>query len=204
MDGVGGAAAGTAEEGIEMKGLVKPFFREDGGNEARAARDGWKKETCAEGRTVGEKEELFGSSATVSVLVENDGEETVADTDRGYNHCRYRAATDDDVREVNLADWGEAVFVEVLKDGVGVSLFTNSLPVESDEVGLLHVGREFGNHREVAAVGLLRLSFRIGHRGGHGTLALPPVPGIVYLVAEFPSLGVAIFPCHRCYVFVYK
>jgi GDP-D-mannose dehydratase len=56
-------------------------------------------------------------------------------------------------------------------------------PVETYEVGLLHVRRELGYHRKVASVGLLSLGSRIGHRGGHGALALPPVPSVVYLVA---------------------
>ena len=76
-------------------------------------------------------------------------------------------------------------------------MLPDGVPMKSNEVGFLHVGREFGDHREVAAVGLLRLGLRVGHRGGHGALALPPMPGVVYLVAEFPALGIALFPCHN-------
>ena len=83
-------------------------------------------------------------------------------------------------------------------------MLTHGVPMEPDEVGLLHVGRELGDHREVAAMCLLRLGLRIGHRGGHGAYALPPMPSVEYLVAEFAALDIAMFPCHKCYLFFYK
>ena len=69
--------------------------------------------------------------------------------------------------------------------------------MEADKVGVLHVGREFGNQGEVAAVRLLRLGLRIDHMGRHGTLALASVPCVVYLIAEFAALYVAVFSCHN-------
>ena len=131
------------------------------------------------------------------MTVERDGKDTVVDGGRGDFHQLHRTATDDDAREVDLAVGGETVFVEVSEDGVGAVVLPDGVPVESDEVDFLHVGREFGNHTKIAAVGLLCLGLRIGHRGGHGALALPPMPGVVYLVAEFPALGIALFPCHN-------
>ena len=131
------------------------------------------------------------------MTVERDGKDTVVDGGRGDFHLLHRTATDDDTREVDLAVGGETVFVEVSEDGVGAVVLPDGVPVESDEVDFLHVGREFGNHTKIAAVGLLCLGLRIGHRGGHGALALPPMPGVVYFVAEFPALGIALFPCHN-------
>ena len=80
-------------------------------------------------------------------------------------------------------------------------MLTDSVPVEADEVGILEVGRELGYQREIAAVRLLRLGLWIGYMGGHSTLALASVPGVVYLIAEFAALGVAILSCHDylCY-----
>ena len=132
------------------------------------------------------------------MTVERDGKDTVVDGGRGDFHLLHRTATDDDTREVDLAVRGEAVFVELTEDGIGAVVLPDGVPMKSNEVGLFHVGREFGDHREVAAVGLLCLGLRIGHRGGHGALALAPVPSVVYLVAEFAALGITLFPCHKC------
>ena len=63
--------------------------------------------------------------------------------------------------------------------------------------GILHIGRELGNLREVAAVRLLRLGLRIGYMGRHRALTLSPMPGVVDFVAEFAALGVALFSCHN-------
>lgn len=178
----------------------EPFWREDGGNKAGGAGDGGGETAGAKDGTVDEEEELVRAFAAINMVVEGDGEDIVVDAGRSDFHQLHRTATDDDAREVDLAVGGEAVFVEVTEYGVGAVVLPDGMPMESDEVGFLHVGREFGDHREVAAVGLLRLGLRIGHRGGHGALALPPMPGVVYLVAEFAALGIALYPCHNCCV----
>ena len=211
MDGVGGAAARGAEEGVEMEGVgvsvevryrvlggVQPFRREENGKDARGAWNGGSEMTLKERRIVDEKVELVGGISPTGSAFEGYGEwyacrpfggNSAADTGRGYGHALQRAATDDYPREVDLAVGGDAVLVVLAEDGVGAVVLPHSLPVEPDEVGFFHVGREFGDHREGVAVGLLRLGLRVGHMGGHGTYALAPVPGVVYLVAEFAALG---------------
>ncbi len=179
---------------------MEPFWREDGGDEAGRAGNGGGETAGAEGGTVDEEKELVGGSAAIDTGIEGDGKVIVGDGGRNDFHLLHRTATDDDTREVDLAVGGEAVLVEVTEYGVGAVVLPDGMPVKSDEVGGLHVGREFGNHREVAAVGLLCLGLRVGHRGGHGALALPPMPGVVYLVAEFSALGRALLPCHNCCV----
>lgn len=176
---------------------VKPFFREDGGDEAGGTGDGGGETASTEGRTIDEKEKLVGGTAAIDTTVESNSKYIVVDGGRSDFHSLHRAATDDDAGEVDLAVGCEAVFVEVAEDGVCAVLLPDGVPVETDEVGLLHVRRELGYHRKVAAVGLLRLGSRIGHGGGHGALALPPVPSVVYLVAEFAALGITLFPCHK-------
>ena len=177
---------------------MEPFWREDGGDEAGGAGNRGGETAGAEGGTVDEKEKLVGGFAAIDTAVESDGKYIVVDGGRSDFHSLHRAATDDDAGEVDLTVGGEAVFVELAEDGIGAVVLPDGVPMKSNEVGLFHVGREFGDHREVAAVGLLCLGLRIGHRGGHGALALPPMPGVVYLVAEFAALGIALFPCHKC------
>ena len=179
---------------------MEPFWREDGGDEAGGAGNGGGETAGAEGGTVDEEEELVGGFATIDTGVERDGEGTIVDGGRGDDNAFHRATADNDTREVDLAVRGEAVFVELTEDGIGAVVLPDGVPMESDEVGCLHIGREFGDHREVAAVGLLCLGLRVGHRGGHGALALPPMPSVVYFVAEFAALGIALFPCHNCCV----
>lgn len=132
---------------------VKPFFREDGGDEAGGTGDGGGETASTEGRTIDEKKKLVGSFAVVGTTVESDGKDIVVDGGRSDFHSLHRAATDDDAGEVDLTVGGEAVFVEVAEDGVGAVVFPNGMPVETYEVGLLHVRRELGYHRKVAAVG---------------------------------------------------
>lgn len=179
---------------------VEPFGREDGGEEAGGAGNRGGETAGAEGGTVDEEEELVGGFAAINMAVESDGEDAFVDTSRGDFYLLHRTATDDDTREVDLAVGGEAVFVELAEDGIGAVVLPDGVPMKSNEVGLFHVGRELGDHRKVAAVGLLCLGLRVGHRGGHGALALAPVPGVVYLVAEFAALGITLFPCHKCCV----
>ena len=161
----------------------EPFWREDGGDEAGGTGDGGGETAGTEGRTVDEEEKLVGGTAAIDTAVKSDGKDIVVDGGRSDFHSLHRSATDDDAGEVDLAVGGEAAFVEVAEDGVGAVLLPHGMPVETYEVGLLHVRRELGYHRKVASVGLLSLGSRIGHRGGHGALALPPVPSVVYLVA---------------------
>ncbi len=201
VDGVGGAGVGGAEEGVEVErvgvGLrdcrsgfllgvwdgLEPFGREDGGDEAGGTGNGGGETAGAEGGEVDEEVELVGGTAAIDTTVESDGKDIAVDGGRSDFHSLHRAATDDDAREVDLAVGSKAILVEVLEDGVGAVLLPNGMPVEADEVCLLHVGRELGYYREVAAMGLLRLGLRVGHRGGHGALALPPMPSVVYLIA---------------------
>ncbi len=177
---------------------LEPFGREDGGDEAGGTGDGGGETTGTEGWTIDEKEKLVGGTAAIDTTVESNSKYIFVGGGRSDFHSLHRAATDDDARKVNLAVRGEAVFVEVAEDGVCAVLLPHGVPMETDEVSFLHVGRELGYHRKVAAVGLLRLGSRIGHRGWHGALALAPVPSVVYLVAEFAALGIALFPCHKC------
>lgn len=218
VDGVGGAGAGGAEEGVEVEKLivrlweclggfcgVEPFFGEDGSDEAGGAGNRGGEKAGAEGWTVDEEVEFVGGFAAIVLRIEGDGEDAHVDVSRGDGHALHRTATDDDAMEVNLSVGGEVVFVELTEDGVGAVLLPHSLPMEPDEVGFFHVGREPGYYREVAAMGLLRLSFRVGHRSGHGTLALPTVPGVIYLVAEFTALVIALFSCHNNqYLIIYQ
>lgn len=176
---------------------VEPFWREDGSDEAGGAGNRGGETTGAKGGTVDEEEELVRAFAAINMVVEGDGEDAIVDGGRGDFHLLHRTATDDDTREVDLAVGGEAVLVELAEDGVGAVVLPDGVPVKPDEMGGLHIGREFGDHREVATVGLLCLGLRIGHRGGHRALALPPMPGVVYLVAEFAALGIAMFSCHN-------
>ena len=176
---------------------MEPFWREDGSDEAGGAGNRSGETTGAKGGTVNEEVELVSGFAAIDTGVERDGEGTIVDGGRGDDNAFHRTTTDDDTREVDLAVGGEAVFVELSEDGVGAVVLPDGVPMKSNEVGLFHVGREFGDHREVAAVGLLCLGLRIGHRGGHGALALPPMPGVVYFVAESATLGIALFPCHN-------
>lgn len=179
---------------------MEPFWRKDGSDEAGGAGNRGGEKAGAEGWTIDEKEELVGSFAAVGTTVESNSKYIVVDGGRSDFHSLHRAATDDDAMEVNLSVGGEAVFVKLAEDGIGAVVLPDGVPMKSNEVGLFHVGRELGDHREVAAVGLLCLGLRVGHRGGHGALALPPMPGVVYLVAEFAALGIALFPCHKCCV----
>lgn len=184
---------------------MEPFWREDGSDEAGGAWDGSGETTGAKGGTVDEEEELVRAFAAINMVVEGDGEDAFVDTSRGDFYLLHRTATDDDTREVDLAVGGEAVFVELAEDGIGAVVLPDGVPMKSNEVGLFHVGREPGYYREVAAVGLLCLGLRVGHRGGHGALALPTVPGVIYLVAEFTALVIALFSCHNNqYLIIYQ
>ena len=176
---------------------MEPFWGEDGSDEAGGAGNRGGEATGAKGGTVDEEEELVRAFAAINMVVEGDGEDAFVDTSRGDFYLLHRTTTDDDTREVDLAVGGEAVFVELAEDGIGAVVLPDGVPMKSNEVGLFHVGRELGDHRKVAAVDLLCLGLRIGHRGGHGALALPPMPGVVYFVAEFTALGIALFSCHN-------
>lgn len=118
---------------------MEPFGKKDGGDEADGTGDGGGETAGTEGRTVDEKEELVGGFAAVGTAVESDSNYIVVDGGRSDFHSLHRAATDDDAGKVDLAVGGEAVFVEVAKDGVGAVVLPDGVPVESDEVGLLHI-----------------------------------------------------------------
>ena len=216
MDGVGGATAVAAEESVEVDGLgvglldwrsgvgrLQPFLGEEERDETVGAGDGQREGTCAEGGAVDEEEEIVGGVAAIRLRVEGDGEDVAVNAGRDDVHGWQRATTDDDAGEVYRAVGVDAVLVEVLEDGVGAVFLPHGLPMEPYEVGFLHVGREFGDHRKGIAVRLLCLGLRIGHMGGHGTFTLPPMPCVVYLVAEFAAHGGALFRCHSRCLFVY-
>ena len=157
MDGVGGAGAGGAEEGVEVErvgvGLrdcrsgfllgvwdgLEPFGREDGGDEAGGTGDGGDESAGAEGGIVDEKEKLVGGVAAIDTAVEGDGKDILVDGGRGDFHLLHRTVTDDDSREVDLAVGGEAVFVGVAEDGVGAVVLPEGVPMKSDKVGRLHI-----------------------------------------------------------------
>lgn len=157
VDGVGGAGAGGAEEGVEVErvgiGLrdcrsgfllgvwdgLEPFGREDGGDEAGRTGDGGDESAGAEGGIVDEKEKLVGGVAAINMVVKGDGKDILVDGGRGDFHLLHRTVTDDDSREVDLAVGGEAVFVGVAEDGVGAVVLPEGVPMKSDKVGRLHI-----------------------------------------------------------------
>lgn len=76
-------------------------------------------------------------------------------------------------------------------------MLTVRQPVETDKLCFLHVGRELGYQRKGASMGLLCLGLWIGYMGGHSTLALATMPGVIDFVAEFAMLCIAVFSCHN-------
>lgn len=200
VDGVGGAEAIALEEGVKVEGLAEPFGGEVDGDATGGAGDGVGEGSSTEGRRVDKKEESVSGGAVISMAVEVDGEAPILDDGRGDGDHRHRTFADDDARIVDLAVEGETVFVYSFEEGIGAVLLAHSLPVESHEVRLLHVGGELGYLCEVAAVRLLRLGAGIGHMGRHRALALPSMPGVIYFVAELAALNVTVFSCHNCYL----
>lgn len=196
VDGVGSAEAITLEEGVKVEGLAEPFGREIDGDVTGGAQDGVGEKSGTEGGRVDKKEESVSGGAVISMAVEVDGEAPILDDGRGDGDYRHRTFADDDARIVDLAVGGETVFVYSFEEGIGAVLLAHSLPVESHEVRFLHVGGELGDLCEVAAVRLLRLGAGIGHMGGHGTFALPSMPGIVYLVSQLTCFAIALYSCH--------
>ena len=196
VDGVGGAEAIALEEGVKVEGLAEPFGGEVDGDVTGGAQDGVGEKSGTEGGRVDKKEESVGGGATISTAVECDGEAITLDDGRGDGDYRHRTFADDDAGIVDLAVGGETVFVYSFEEGIGAVLLAHSLPVESHEVRFLHVGGELGDLCEVAAVRLLRLGAGIGHMGGHGTLALPSMPGIVYLVPQLTRFAIALYFRH--------
>lgn len=196
IDGVGGAEAIALEEGVKVKGLVVPFVREIDGDLTGGARDRVGEKSGTEGGRVDKKEESVSGSAAISMAVEVDGEAPILDDGRGDGDHRHRTFADDEARIVDLAVRGETVFVYLFKEGIGAVLLAHGLPVEPYKVRLLHVGGELGYLCEVAAVCLLRLGAGIGHMGGHGTLALPSMPCIVYLVPQLTRFAIALYSRH--------
>ena len=184
-------------EGGGVGGSVEPFVGEDCGDNTSRARDGSGKAAGAEGGAIDEEVELVGGVATIATAVESDGGDTVLNLGNVDGHHRHCAFADDDAGKVDKAVGGEAILVELAEEGIGAVLLAQGLPMEADKVSLFHIRRELGDQGEVAAVRLLRLGLRIGHMGRHSTLALTPVPGVVYLIAEFAALGVAVFSCHN-------
>lgn len=179
-----------------MEGLAEPFGGEIGGDLTGGAQDRLDEKSGTEGGRVDKKEESVSGGAVISMAVEVDGEAPILDDGRGDGDHRHRTFADDDVRIVDLAVGGETVFVYSFEEGIGAVLLAHSLPVESHEVRLLHIGGELGDLCEVAAVRLLRLGAGIGHMGGHGTLALPSMPGIVYLVPQLTRFAIALYSRH--------
>ena len=234
VDGVGGAEAGAAEEGVEVEclivgmrlllcgcrpcllgsqaecvsivggGCLEPFVGEEGGDFAGGARDGGGETACAEGGAIDEEVELVGGGTAVKSAVEGDGEEAVGYAGRGDCDQRHRAFADNDVRVVYVALGGEAVFVEFAEECIGAVVLADSQPMEAYEVGFLSVRREFGDGCKGVAMRLLLGGLRVGYMGRHRALALPPVPGVVYLVAELAALGVSVFACHIRYLLLYR
>ena len=81
----------------------------------------------------------MGSPPLVST-VEGNGEDTVLDLGSGDGNQRYRTLADDDAGKVDVAIGSEAVFVEVLEEGIGAVVLADRQPVEAHEVGILHIG----------------------------------------------------------------
>lgn len=200
VDGVGGAEAIALEEGVKVEGLAEPFGGEVDGDATGGAGDGVGKGSSTEGRRVDKKEESVSGGAAVRTAVEVDGEAPILDDDRGDGDQRHRAFADDDVRIVYVTIGGEAVFVKFAEESIGAVVLADRQPMEADEVGLFHVRREFGHGRKGIAMRLLLRGLRVGHMGRHRALALPPMPGVIYLVAELAALNVTVFSCHNCYL----
>lgn len=196
VDGVGGAEAIALEEGVKVEGLAEPFGGEVDGDATGGAQDGVGEDSGTEGRRVDKKEESVSGGAVISMAVEVDGEAPILDDGRGDGDHRHRTFADDDARIVDLAVEGETVFVYSFEEGIGAVLLAHSLPVESHEVRFLHVRREFGYGRKGIAMRLLLRGLWVGHMGRHRALALPPMPGVIYLVAELAALNVTVFSCH--------
>ena len=179
---------------------MEPFWREDGGDEAGGAGDGGGEAAGAEGGAVDEEVEFIGGCATIWAAIESDGEDAIGDAGGGDGYLGHRTLADYDAGIVDVAVGGETILIKFAEEGIGAVVFSDGIPMEADEVSVLEVGRELGDYGEVAAVRLLRLGLWVCHRYGYRPLALAPVPGVVYLVAEFAALGVTVLSCHDDYL----
>ncbi len=119
---------------------VEAFWREDGSDEAGGAGNRGGETTGAEGGAVNEEVEFVGGFAAIVSTVEGNGEDTVLDLGSGDGNQRYRTLADDDAGKVDVAIGSEAVFVEVLEEGIGAVVLADRQPVEAHEVGILHIG----------------------------------------------------------------
>lgn len=119
---------------------MEPFAGENSSDEAISAGDRGCETTGAEGGAVNEEVEFVGGFAAKVSTVEGNGEDTVLDLGSGDGNHRYGTFTDDDAGKVDVAIGSEAVFVEVLEEGIGAVVFANRQPVETHEVGILHIG----------------------------------------------------------------
>lgn len=192
---------GMRESGSGGVGM-EPFIGKNSGDEAGGAGNRGGETADADGGTVDEKLEFVGGFAAKVAAVEVDGEDTILDHGIGNRNHRYGSFADDDAGKVDAAIGGEAILVKLTEEGISAVVFADRQPVEAYKVGILHVRRKFGNQGKVAAVRLLCLSLRIGHMGRHSPFTLAPMPGVVYLIAEFATLGGAILSCHNdslCY-----
>lgn len=152
VDGVGGAAFGAAEEGVEVEGMGEPFGWEDGGDGAGGSGDVSGETAGAESGTVDKEVELVGGGAAIATAVEGDSENAFSDTGGGNGSPRHGALADNDAGVVDAAVGGEAILIKFAEEGVGAVVLTDRPPMETYKMGILHIGRELGNLREVAAV----------------------------------------------------
>lgn len=152
VNGVGGAIFRATEEGVEVEDLIvgmgegggiwvgiKPFVGQDGGDDAGSAGDGGGEAACAEGGTIDEEVKLVGGVAAIVTAVEGDRKNSVLDLGIGNCNHWYGTFADDDAREIDKAVGGEAVFVEVLEEGVGAVMLSDGQPMETDKMCFFHV-----------------------------------------------------------------
>ena len=98
--------------------VIKPFVGEDGGDYTCGA-EYWSGETSgAKGGTIDEEVELVGGISAKMPTVKGQGENAVVDNSGCDVNRRHCAFADDDTRKVDHSIRGEAVFVEVLEEGV--------------------------------------------------------------------------------------
>ena len=131
--------AGMGEGGSCGVGM-EPFIGKNSGDEDISAGNRGGETTGAEGGAVNEEVEFVGGFAAIVSTVEGNGEDTVLDLGSGDGNQRYRTLADDDAGKVDVAIGSEAVFVEVLEEGIGAVVLADRQPVEAHEVGILHIG----------------------------------------------------------------
>lgn len=186
IDGVRGISSAVAEKSVEVEAVGGPVGGKLSGVAFGVAGDRVEEDACTESGAVSEEVEIIGRSCIARMQAEVEGQVqgvALVKVDGGETDFRHRAITEDNVRKIDVAVCGETVFVEFAEVHIGAQMLSLRVAVETNGVGCGHVRGETHNLDKGTAVGLLRLGARIGHMGGHGTLALLAVDNIENLVA---------------------